>query len=59
MALAESNPMTFSLAKLEANAIYKALELTGGNRAAAARILEIHRSTLLRKMRSMGMNDSE
>jgi DNA-binding NtrC family response regulator len=57
MPLTESVPMTFSLAKLEAGAIHKALELTGGNRAAAARMLEIHRSTLLRKMRSMGMED--
>lgn len=41
----------YSLADAEAAAIRQALELTGNNRSAAARILDIHRSTLLRKIR--------
>jgi DNA-binding NtrC family response regulator len=39
----------------EAQAILQALEETGGNRSAAARKLGIHKSTLYRKMRAMGL----
>lgn len=46
-----------SLAEAEAGAIRQALRLTGNNRSAAAKILEIHRSTLLRKIRLFGLDD--
>jgi len=39
-----------SLAEAEAHVIRRALEVTGNNRSAAARLLNIHRSTLLRKI---------
>jgi transcriptional regulator with PAS, ATPase and Fis domain len=55
MPLAAPTPTVRSLAELEADAIRKALELTGYNRSAAARLLAVHRSTLLRKMRSHGI----
>ncbi|MFW6062477.1 MAG: sigma-54 interaction domain-containing protein [Planctomycetota bacterium] len=45
-----------SLAEAEANAIRRALRATGFNRSAAARVLQIHRSTLLRKMRTYGLS---
>jgi len=45
-----------SLAEVEAAAIRQALELTGFNRSAAARILDIHRSTLLRKIRMLRLD---
>jgi transcriptional regulator with PAS, ATPase and Fis domain len=46
-----------SLAQAEAHAIQRALELTNYNRSAAAKLLDIHRSTLIRKMRILGIND--
>lgn len=46
----------YSLAEAEAAAIRQALELTGFNRSAAARILDIHRSTLLRKIRMLRLD---
>jgi len=55
MALVDSMPLTLGLAKLEARAIRKALELSNYNRSAAAKMLEIHRSTLLRKIRALGL----
>lgn len=48
--------MPFSLAAAEARAIRRALETAGYNRSHAARLLHIHRSTLLRKMRQHGLD---
>lgn len=45
-----------TLAEAEARAIRHALEIAGFNRSLAARMLEIHRSTLLRKIRSLRMD---
>jgi PAS domain S-box-containing protein len=39
----------------EAQAIRRALERSGGNRLAAARALGLHKSTLFRKLRSLGI----
>ncbi len=50
-------PLTYTLAEAERSAILTALKRTGWNRSAAARILEVHRSTLLRKMRNYRLND--
>ncbi|MCD6365398.1 MAG: sigma 54-interacting transcriptional regulator, partial [Planctomycetes bacterium] len=44
-----------TLEEVEANAIRRALEITSSNRSAAARMLHIHRSTLLRKMRRFNL----
>lgn len=44
-----------SLARAEQHAILRALEYANWNRSAAAKILDIHRSTLLRKMRFFGL----
>ncbi len=52
----DKTPVRCSLAEAEALAIRRALKATGFNRSAAARLLEIHRSTLLRKMRLYGMD---
>lgn len=46
-----------TLADAEASAIRRALEATGYNHTAAARILDIHRSTLIRKLRALGIDD--
>lgn len=54
---ADYSPVCCSLAEAEARAIRKALETAGYNRSAAARLLNIHRSTLLRKLRQIGMKD--
>jgi len=51
------SPVGCSLAQAEAKAIRHALEAADYNRSAAARILQIHRSTLLRKMRSHGLDE--
>ena len=48
-------PVRCTLAEAEAQIIRQALHSTGQNRSAAARMLNIHRSTLLRKMRLHGM----
>jgi len=53
------SPVCCSLAEAEARTIQKALEATGYNRSAASRILNIHRSTLLRKMRLLGIDERE
>ncbi|MEF8889195.1 MAG: helix-turn-helix domain-containing protein, partial [Desulfohalobiaceae bacterium] len=45
----------FSRRQSEAQAIMQALEETGGNRSSAARKLGIHKSTLYRKIRAMGL----
>lgn len=59
MPLDTPTPSVKSLAELEADAIRKALALTGDNRSAAARLLAIHRSTLLRKMRTHGIEGAQ
>ncbi len=46
----------WSLAESEAETIRRALDVAGYNRSAAARMLKIHRSTLLRKMRLYGLD---
>ncbi len=51
----DESPVCLSLADAEAQAIHKALEVSNYNRSAAARLLAIHRSTLLRKMRNYGL----
>jgi transcriptional regulator with PAS, ATPase and Fis domain len=56
MPVRESTPVACSLVEVEKQAIQNALELTGYNRTAAARLLEIHRSTLLRKIKSLGLD---
>ncbi len=50
-------PLTYTLAEAERSAILTALKRTGWNRSAAARLLEVHRSTLLRKIHSHRLND--
>jgi len=50
------DPLTYTLADAEQAAILRALQHTGWNRSAAARLLAVHRSTLLRKMRRFGIN---
>ncbi len=50
-------PLTYTLAEAERSAILIALKRTGWNRSAAARLLEVHRSTLLRKIRNHRLND--
>jgi transcriptional regulator with PAS, ATPase and Fis domain len=56
MPIAATTPVGVSLAQAEKRAIQDALELTGYNHTAAAKILEIHRSTLLRKIRSLNLH---
>jgi transcriptional regulator with PAS, ATPase and Fis domain len=51
----EGAPPTYSLTAMEQAAILKALKQTNWNRSAAAKLLDIHRSTLLRKMYQYGM----
>ncbi len=50
-------PLTYTLAGAERSAILTALKRTGWNRSAAARMLEVHRSTLLRKMRNHRLSE--
>ncbi|MCK4602899.1 MAG: helix-turn-helix domain-containing protein, partial [Phycisphaerae bacterium] len=56
MPLADPKCVCCSLAEAEEKAIRHALEMTGFNRTAAAKLLDIHRSTLLRKIRLMGLD---
>jgi transcriptional regulator with PAS, ATPase and Fis domain len=56
MPIEETTPAGYSLAEAEKQAIRNALELTGHNRTAAAKLLEIHRSTLLRKIKAHGLD---
>ena len=56
---ADHTPVCCTLAEAEARAIRHALAATGHNRSAAARILEIHRSTLIRKIRSLRLDLDE
>jgi len=44
-----------TLAEVEKEHIRRVLEITNGQRADAARILGIHRNTLIRKIRSYGL----
>jgi transcriptional regulator with PAS, ATPase and Fis domain len=55
MPLADTVPVGCSLAEAEARAIRNALELTGYNRTAAAKLLKVHRTTLARKLRTFGI----
>ncbi len=55
----DHSPVYCSLAEIEAHAIRTALESTGYNRSAAARLLNIHRSTLLRKIRLLGFDKKD
>jgi transcriptional regulator with PAS, ATPase and Fis domain len=50
------NSAPTTLADAEANAIEHALQAAGFNRTAAAKILDIHRSTLIRKLRALGLD---
>ena len=52
----DQSPVCCTLAQAEAIAIRRALELSGDNRSEAARLLSIHRSTLLRKIRHFGLD---
>ena len=49
--------VAYSLADAEQSAVLRALQHTAWNRSAAARLLGVHRSTLLRKMRNFGIDD--
>lgn len=48
-------PWVYTLAYVERQAINRALEYTHWNRSLAARLLDIHRSTLIRKIRNYGI----
>ena len=52
----DHTPVGCTLAEAELQAIRRALESAGFNRSAAARILDIHRTTLLRKLRQYGLD---
>ncbi len=56
MPLPDNAATGLSLAQVESQAILQALEMTGHNRSAAAKVLQIHRSTLLRKIRLHGLD---
>jgi transcriptional regulator of acetoin/glycerol metabolism len=45
----------YTLAYVERQAICRALEYSHWNRSLAARLLDIHRSTLIRKIRNYGI----
>ena len=51
-----TNSCPTTLADAEAHAIEQALHAAGYNRTAAAKILNIHRSTLIRKLRTLGID---
>lgn len=50
---------TWSLAEVEKRHILKVMELTGNNRSAAARLLQIGRNTLGRKLKEYGLSDGD
>ena len=52
-------PPAFTLADAEQAAILRALRQTGWNRSAAARLLAVHRSTLLRKMHRYRLSEGQ
>lgn len=51
-----NEPESLNLAQAEADMIRRALELTHYNRSAAAKLLQIHRTTLHRKIRALGLD---
>ncbi len=53
---ARGQPASLNLAQAEADTIRRALELTRYNRSAAAKLLQIHRTTLYRKIRALGLD---
>ena len=53
---AEPHAECFDLAQSEARTIRKALEAAKFNQSAAAKLLNIHRTTLIRKMKMLGIN---
>ncbi|MFA6134518.1 MAG: sigma 54-interacting transcriptional regulator [Phycisphaerae bacterium] len=53
---AHQTEASLSLAQAEATMIRRALEQTRYNRSAAAKLLRIHRTTLLRKIRLLGLD---
>lgn len=55
----EGSPMVYSLTSAEQAAILRALQQTSWNHSAAARLLDVHRTTLLRKMRVYGIQDPQ
>ena len=52
----DHTPVCYSLPEAERRTIARALEACGFNRTAAAEVLSIHRSTLLRKIRQYGLD---
>ena len=56
---ASGRTMSEATRAVEAQAIRQALDRTGGNRLAAARELGMHKSTLFRKMRLLGLTPPE
>jgi Nif-specific regulatory protein len=50
---------TLNLEELEADAMRQALKQTAGNKAQAARLLGIHRDTLMQKLRRYGIDKEE
>lgn len=53
----QETPLTYTLAEAQQRAILRALNYTGWNRSAAARLLAVHRSTLLRRMRNLRLGE--
>ncbi|MGQ9662562.1 MAG: sigma-54 interaction domain-containing protein [Kiritimatiellia bacterium] len=53
--LSPGSPLTNHIRAAEAQAIRAALEHCGGNRLAAARMLGLHKSTLFRKIKTLGV----
>lgn len=56
---AGDSPWEYSLAYVEQQAIHRALDYADWNRSAAARLLDIHRSTLIRKIRIYGISPDQ
>jgi DNA-binding NtrC family response regulator len=56
MPVVDNTPVCCSLAQAEAQAIRRAMESCGFNQSAASKMLAIHRSTLSRKLRDLGMD---
>ena len=52
-------PWVYTLAYVERQAIVRALEYSHWNRSLAARLLDIHRSTLIRKIRNYGIRHGD
>jgi len=58
-AAAGSDPIDFSLEKMEMNHIRKVLEITGDNKSEAAKLLKINYSTLYRKLKRYGLQSGD